>query len=265
MVEQLVNLAKKNALNPGDFLLCYANGGYAWDDTSPMVGYGEEGLDSLQKINEIMTMSIDTTDDDDYFKKNGEQLTFMSNELNQSTSRELWHYVDIWENAYFLRIFAQLANLINHDHYDWRLSVYGETRKGGRTTFIREHIVKRLVEYPTIHAFVKEAAVSQLRNAIAHAKYHIVPGGILLDNYNDDKYATLQGVTFEQWERIYIHSIALFRIILSFLRQYSQEYKKKIDALDMPGYPILIPSVDGQWSEAFIRPNEDATIWRFIH
>ena len=134
----------------------------------------------------------------------------------------------------------------------------------GKSKHIREQIVKRLSISPCFQNIIKTAYVSQIRNAVAHSQYHLIQGGILYDNYQSDKYANLEGLTFEEWEQKYIYSYFVFRGLFQTLKQIKDEFyivilKKTIEK----GIPIKVSYDDGKWYETYLYPDEKGERWRF--
>lgn len=70
--QRFFNEAKTKMLDFSDFLVCQQGGFYDWGGY-PCIGFGEVGLNNLQKVNIINNIGISIcTSDDNYFKKNGD-------------------------------------------------------------------------------------------------------------------------------------------------------------------------------------------------
>lgn len=263
-LQELLDLCRHNMSHAGDLLLCQQNG-FIGHRGSPCVGPGIEGLNCLQKINSISFTGIgEITEDNDYFTKNGNAFFNGTSELERGIHQEKSTYQDIWENAYFIRIFTQIVNVLNKCDYDWHLDI-SKLPSNGKSKHIREQIIHRLNPAPKFQQIVKIAYVGQVRNAIAHAQYHCVQGGIWYDNYKSDKYATLQGLSFEQWEQKYIYSYFIFIGIFQVLKQINDEFYVPISMKTIgKGVPVKIPNKEQGWYETYLYPNKEGNTWRFV-
>lgn len=263
-LQELFNLCRTNMLHAGDLLLCQQNGFIDYGGY-PCVGLGEEGLNCMQKINSISMAGIgEITDDDNYFTKHGNAFFQGVSEFEKGIHREKSTYQDIWENAYFIRIFTQIVNVLNKCSYDWNLDI-SKLPPNGKSKHIREQIIQRLNPAPKFQQAIKIAYVGQIRNAIAHTQYHCIQGGILYDNYESDKYATLQGLSFEQWEQKYIYSYLILIGIFQTLKQINDEFYVPISMKTIgKGVPVKIPNKEQGWYETYLYPNKEGNTWRFI-
>ena len=259
----MYNICKRSDSDTGNLLLCQQNGFIA-SNNSPAVGIGEEGLNNMQKINALVFNGIgETTDDDEYFKVNGNKFFNGVSELEKSINNETSRYLDIWENAFFIRVFTQVVNVLNGQHYNWSLNI-SKLNAPEKSKHIREQIIKRLILAPKLQKIVQEAYVGQVRNAIAHSKYYCIQGGIALNNYKNDKYAILQGLSFDEWERKYIYSYLIFVGIFQLLEQVKNDLYLPLTKVTLSGgIPILIPGDNNSWIRSCIYPNKDGKIWRF--
>lgn len=261
--QELYNICKCSESNSGNLLLCQQNGSIYRN--SPVIGLGDEGLNNMQKINTLSFNGIgDMTDDDEYFLKNGNGFFNGTSEFENSINKEASRYLYIWENTFFIRVFTQVVNVLNGEHYNWHLNI-SKLSAPDKSKHIREQIIKRLTTVPKLHRIAQTAYVGQLRNAIGHSKYHCVQGGIILDNYNDDKYATLQGISFDEWEKKCIYSYLIFVGLFQFLEQIKNDFYIPLTAETLSGgIPILVPEENGKgWISTYIYPNKDGKIWRF--
>lgn len=262
-LQELFNLCRNNMLHTGDLLLCYQNGFISYNG-HPCVGPGEEGLNCIPKINSIFSTGIsEITDDDDYYIKYGDAFFNGISEFEKGIHREKSIYLNIWENAFFLRTFTQVINILNGGNYDWFLDI-SKLPPSGKSKHIREQIIKRLNLSPKFEKIIQTAYVGQIRNAIAHTQYHCVQGGIWYDNYNSDKYATLQALSFEQWEQKFLYSYFIFVGIFQILKQINNEFYVPVSTKTIgKGIPINIPNGKQGWSETYLYPNKEGNIWRF--
>lgn len=163
-----------------------------------------------------------------------------------------------------LRNLTQVIRVSNGEHYDWELDL-SKIKDSGKGNFIRNEIIGKLDRYPYLKEIIKIGYNSNLRNAVGHSQFHIVQGGIWLDTYGRNKYATVQGFSFEDWERIILYGWLLFRYLFSTLRQMVTDFfvetsKKTI----MGGIPVLIPTGNGNWIYQYVFPDSTGLTWRFI-
>lgn len=262
--QDFFNEAKFKALDFSDFLICQQGGFYNWNG-QPCIGLGEVGLNNLQKVNSINNIGAAICiNDDDYYKKNENNFFHGNTNFENSIAKVCNMYLDIWENEWFLRTFTEVLRIANGEHYDWGLDL-STLRDTGKGNFIRNEIIRRLDTYPDIQSIVKIAYNSNLRNAIGHSQYHIVQGGIWLDNYGRNKYATIQGFTFEDWEKITLYAWLIFRFIFSMLLQMATTIFPAIaKSTSSGGVPILIPCEEGKWTSSIIYPDATGRVWRFV-
>ena len=86
--KELFEICRKNSYHPGDLLLCQQNGTMFGEHT--VIGLGEEGLNSMQQINAIFFNGIGRmTEDDEYFKKFGNDFFHGTSELEMTIQTEM--------------------------------------------------------------------------------------------------------------------------------------------------------------------------------
>lgn len=259
--QRFINEAKFNALDIGDFLVCEQGGFIAFG--GPCIGLGEVGLNNLQKVNTILNIGpMIITEDQDYFKKNGDAFFYGCTPFEKSIMQICNIYLDIWENELFLRNFIELIKIANGEHYDWNLDL-SKLKDNGKGRLIREEIIGKLEKYPYLQELLKIAYNSNLRNAVGHSQFHLVQGGIYLDTFGRNRFATVQGFNFEQWEKIFVYSWLVFKLLFSVLKQTVSDFFFRASKTTLSGgIPILIPSGDN-WVNTFVYPNQDGKVWRF--
>lgn len=258
---ELFDTARKKMFHPGDLLLCLQNGTMFGKDT--MIGLGEEGINSLQKINALFFNGIGKmTEDNDYFKKHGNEFFHGTSELELSIQAEMKAYKEIWENVYFLRVLTEVVRVVNGERYDWQLDMYKLGNK--KSNHIRDKIIKKLDVCPKFKEAMKTAYRRQIRNAESHSQYQIVQGGIWFDNYKKVNADEVQGIGFEEWEKIYSYSYLIFRGILDHLKNIVQQLYIPATKITLTGgIPILCNYHNGTWGESCIYPDKTGYIWRF--
>lgn len=262
--QRFLNEAKDKAMEVSDFLVCQQGGYLDWEGC-PCIGFGKVGLNNLQKVNMINNMWASIcVSDDNYFRTHGDGFFNGGTDFENGIIKVCNMYLDIWENEWFLRNFAELIKIANGNHYDWGLDL-GKIKDSGKGNFIRNEIIGQLNDYPYLQEILKVGYNSNLRNAVGHSQYHIVQGGIWLDNYGRNKYATVQGFSFEEWEKIVIYAWLIFRLLFSSLLQMTMSFFVEVSKRTIQGgIPIKIPQNDGKWSSEYIYPDPTGRIWRFV-
>ena len=260
--QHFFNNAKYKAIEISDFLICQ-QGGFLYND-NPCIGLGEVGINNLQKVNIIENMgSSILVQDNNYFKNNGYGIFNGTSTFEKGIITVSNMYLDIWENELFLRTLTQVIKVANGEHYDWNLDL-SKINDTGKGNFIRNEVISKLVAYPELHEIIKIGYNSNLRNAIGHSQYHVIQGGIMLDNYGRNKYANIKGFTFEEWEKIVVYGWLIFRYLFSTLFQITSSFVKLVQTTLTGGIPILIPQKDNKWSHSYIYPDITGKIWRFV-
>ena len=263
-LQKLFNVCKLNMLHSGDLLLCQQNGTID-NEGRVRIGLGRTGIQSYQRINSIRSRGLrNKTDDEDYFTTLDPMNFHGTTEFEYSLQEEKSNYLAIWENVYFLRTLTQIVNVVNGTPYDWHLDIL-KLSTSGRNKHIRENIIKRLDSVPKFQEAIKIGYDRNIRNAIAHSQYHCVQGGISYDNYGSDEYATLQGISFEGWERKYIYTYYIFTGIFDVLNQVKNEFYLPMSKITLgQGIPVRIPNDDDTYYHEYLYPNEKGDIWRFV-
>jgi len=262
-LQELFNLCRYNMVHSGDLLLCQQNG-FIFSDQA-CVGLGDEGLNSTQTINSISFKGIGgVTNDDNYFAVHGNTFLKGISDFEKEIQEQKNTYLNIWENGFFIRVFTQVVNVLNSCDYDWYLDI-SKLPPNGKSKHLREQIIQRLDASPKFQQIVRNTYIGQIRNAIAHSQYHCVQGGIIYDNYKSDKYATLQGLSFDDWERIYCYSFFIFIGIFQTLRQIKDQlYLPASKESLTKGIPVKVPDKENGWYQTVLFPNEKGDMWRFI-
>lgn len=257
---ELMKLCKANMVDAGDLLVTFQNGFIF--AKHPTIGYGEN-LEDIQQLNLVTSHGIGPhTDDDKYFEKYKYNFLNGDTELETTTTGEMHRYLRVWENLYFLRILTQLSHLLNHEHYDWALDIRKSTGDGRRKSKYIEGLLPRFSQSPKFYAIINESYNRYLRNADAHGDIYFVNEGFILRNIKAEK-GLLQGMSYEQWERIFIITYLLAESLIEEQRLIFKSYIQTMRLLGMSAIPILIPYSDGSWGRDFIMPDANGKVWRF--
>ncbi len=259
--KELLNTCRLKMFHSGDLLLCQQNGSMFNGHTC--IGFGEEGLNSLQQINALFYNGIGKiTDDNNYFEKNGNQIFRGTSELELSIQQEMKAFQEIWENVYFLRLLTQVVRVANGERYDWQLDMY---KLGtNKSNHVRDKIIRKLDVCPKFKKAMEIAYNPQIRNAVAHSQYHVIQGGIWFDNYNANKPGDVRAIGFAEWEEKYIYSYSIFRGLLHNLWEVVQQLYLPLNKITTTGgIPILAYYDDGSWAETYIYPDQTGKVWRF--
>ena len=259
---ELFNTARKRMFHSGDLLLCQQNGTMFGKDT--VVGLGEKGLNSLQQINALFYNGIGKmTEDNEYFKKHGNDFFHGTSELELSIQAEMKAYKEIWENVYFLRILTEVVRVVNGERYDWQLDMY--KLGNNKSNHIRDKIIKKLDVCPKFMEAMKTAYHRQIRNAESHSQFQVIQGGIWFDNYKNVNADEVQGIDFEEWEKIYCYSYLIFRGVFDHLKSIVRQLYIPYTLLSPSGgIPVLCYHHDGTWRESYLYPDKTGNTWRFV-
>lgn len=259
--KELFETCRENMFHVGDLLLCQQNGFMLGKDN--VIGLGEEGVNSFQQINALSFNGIGAmTDDNEYFKKHGNDFFHGTSELEKTIQAEMKAYQEIWENTYFLRILTQTVRVANGEKYDWELNMYHLGNQ--KSNHIRDKIIKKLDVCPKFKAALETGYRRQIRNAVAHSQYHVIQGGIWFDNFSSAKKDDVQAIGFEEWEKVYCYSYFIFIGLLENLKSIVQQlYMPLTKKTVTGGIPILCFQPDGPWWETYVYPYENGKTWRF--
>lgn len=259
--KELFETCRKNMFHPGDLLLCQQNGTMFAGDA--MIGFGAEGINSLQQINALAYNGIgNLTEDDDYFMKHGNEFFQGTSELEMTIQAEMRAYQEIWENLYFLRMLTEIVRVANGERYDWQLDMY--KLGNNKSNHVRDQIIRKLEVCPKFKKAMETGYRRQIRNAVAHSQFHVIQGGIWFDNYKKVNTDEVQAIRFEEWEKIHCYSYFIFRGLFEHLQSMVQQlYMPATKITVTGGIPILCYNDDGSWGETYIYPYQNGKTWRF--
>lgn len=267
-VNDLFRKCEEKQASNTDLLVCYQNGFKSWDN-SPAIGLGIEGLDSIQGLNQVFGSGIgECTNRDDYFKTLKPSFYDGMSSFEKSLMDEMNRYLVLWENSYFLRLLIQLGHLVNGEHYDWDLNIKKQIKKRGniKSNVIEEDILKRFKIVPSFDSVLQTAYHRDIRNGVAHSQCVIVQGGIMIKDLKSNDDHNIKGLSFEQWEKVWVYSYVLGITIKQGLKSLSDEYTSLLQK-NRCGVRIMIPTKDGGWDYGitypYTYPNRPEPIWRF--
>lgn len=267
-VNDMFDACNHNRLADADVLLCSLNGFRSWDNHL-CIGLGEEGQNSIQGFNSALACGLpNITDDINYFdalrKQNFNGISDFENTLHQEMSR----YLAIWENTHIIRILIQLSHIVNGEHYDWNLNVGKQMKlRGQKSNVIEVEILKAFVKVQTFEDVLNIAYNREIRNGIAHSQCVLCQYGIVLMDPRKSDNPNPPGVTFEDWERIFLYSYFLVKAIYENLHILSDK-SARLSIMHKMGIPIMVPNLDDtEWSECkvypYFYPQVPDPIWRF--
>ncbi len=258
---EIASVCLSKSKHPNDIIVCSQNGSFDFAN-NPMIGLGEDGFAGFQSLNHIAIEGLKYLTHDNTIIQ---EKVYEPNILEDSIHFEMKQYQNIWENIYFLRILTQIVNIGNGLHYDWWLSMLKIQNARRVPEHIRDKIKKRLNVFPLFSKIFDNAYIGQIRNAAAHNQYQVVQGGVIFYNYMSDKYSTLQGVSFEEWDEIYCNAYCSMNFIIQYLKYYANEISK-ISNLPHNAVEIIIPDKNRNWYKSYIAPtNVKRDGWHFIN
>lgn len=186
----------------------------------------------------------------DFVDKYNDEMVEAFSELFNTARKKMFHPGD-------LLLCHQNGTMFGKD------TVIGPGEEG---LHIRDKIIKKLDVCPKFKEAIKTAYRRQIRNAEAHSQYQIIQGGIWFDNYKKVNVDEVQGIGFEEWEKIYCYSYFIFRGILDHLKNIVQQLYIPYTLLSPSGgIPVLCYHHDGTWRESYLYPDKTGNTWRFVN
>lgn len=258
---ELMRLCNDNMVDGGDLLVTSQNGFIFAGNAA--IGYGEN-LEDVQQLNLVTAHGIGAhTENDNYFTEHKGKYLNGDGELERTTADEVHRYLRVWENLFFLRVLTQLAHLLNHEHYDWSLDIRRETGDGRRKSNYIEKLLKRFSKAEKFYAILVESYNRNLRNADAHDDIFFVDDGFILRNIKPEN-GLQKGMSYEQWERVYIITYLLADSMIKEQRLVSASYINAMALAQLTSMPILVPCKDGKWRYGYVIPDKNCITWRFV-
>lgn len=233
--ENLFNTALKNQDYPTDLLLVHINGFYnseidKCNEVSEkkfnphVIGPGPEGHAEdthYRFINNYRHSYIykETYPAflkliEDYKADNGKYDELINLE-ELSIQLEMLVYLKLWESDSIIKKFYQLAKLLNGERYDWYFKIADSSRDTD-STGVRHEIIRKLIRdgisaiCPVLSDTIRNTYKSQIRNTIAHSKFHFLGRSILLNTYIEkDEASQLKSLTFDDWYEIFHNTLMI--------------------------------------------------------
>ncbi len=132
-----------------------------------------------------------------------------------SVQQEMLIYLKIWESTQFIKECYQFIEIIDGKPFNWKFKLKSSSSdpEGIATAsyMIKKIITKRLKPLSIeIYNEFKNSYDTELRNSIAHSKYHIQGRNIILNN-SKYKEGQIQFLGFEEWIERFHSSLVLFK------------------------------------------------------
>ena len=248
--ENMFDLCLKNQVHSGDLLLVGVNGFYNpdvhnWVSTgkpiSPyLIGPDKEGWSDqfhYEFINIFRKETLLKVAHPDYLKLLNENKIKSPQEYDEMLQMERYHiqmqmliYLKIWEGDKFIKVFYQLARLLNGTEYDWHFKIKESNRDisatGVRHKIIRQNIRDQLMaQLPILHQSFKLSYSTQIRNSIAHSKYSFLDRNIHLNNYvENDPASQIRNLPFDKWIEIFHETMIVYNGYIYLLNNIIKYY-----------------------------------------
>jgi hypothetical protein len=235
--DRLINDAGAKQTHPFDLLLVRENGVYDYNPPTYegigklrpfQLGRNIEGI-SFQTHHEFMGRFIEEhinkektfeeyKKEVEWSKERSQEIDSLRDEESYSIQKEMLLYLKIWESDTFIKKLFQFAQLIQGKDYDWHFKIDDNEKTGDKiVTGKREIIIRKKVRnklekgYPHLYAALKNAYISQLRNAIAHSQYSLFGSHIQLNNYKQGSNGSpFPAFSFEEWTEKFHDSLVIY-------------------------------------------------------
>lgn len=252
--DKLLEEALKRQTHPADLLLVTINGVY--DYNPPFIeelggqmmpfklGPDREGI-SFTTHHEFMGKFIEKNiiSDKDYkeYTKEVEWSADRQEEIDNlrdgeayTIQMEMLLYLKMWESDAFIKQLYQLVQLTHGKDYDWHFKIdNNEKVEGEIVTGKREEIIRKKVRdktkksYPNLYSALKNAFVSQLRNAIAHSQYSLFGSHIQLNNYKEgSKGSPFPAFSFDEWTNKFHDSLVIYSLVGHLINRVNELYSE---------------------------------------
>lgn len=273
-VEELFEKAYSNQKEKNDLLLVIVNGFY--DDKnaqalksngySPyVIGPAQIGY-SLETLYEFFDYyrktNILKSDFDSLLAKNETREAAEHNE-RLSINIELMIYLKFWESDLLLCQLYNLTNLATGEYYDWHNTKVLDSRMD----LIRNKIQKPIeMICPKMYKLIEDIYSNQIRNAIAHSKYHFIGRALILANKDESVFYKLYNIPFDNWEERFHKTLLLYNYIIGSINKYSALYQEEVKDKHN-GLAVSIPKLSAvglrvnQWMKYDIA----FKVWRWAH
>lgn len=294
--DKLLEEALKRQTHPADLLLVSINGVY--DYNPPFIkelggqmmpfklGPDQEGI-SFTTHHEFMGKFIEKNinKDKEYkeYKKEAEYSAERQEEIDNLRDKEAYSiqmemllYLKVWESDAFIKQLYQLVQIIHAKDYNWHFKidnnekVDGEVVTGKREVIIRKKVRDKLKKnYPIIFDALKNAFVSQLRNAIAHSQYSLSGSHIQLNNYKEgSKGSPFSAFSFDEWTHKFHDSLVIYSLLGHLINRVNELYgdlaKETDNLLPIRAKRIIGEGGELKTEEHLIQYDPEQKRWRWF-
>ena len=244
-IKDLFQLGLKNQTHDGDMLLISENGFYNSENphldgySRYVFGPGKHGLSEFthnkfiyQYSNQISKFSFQ-----EYLKqikpdpkRKSEIEKFIKIE-EISVQIEMLIYLKFWEADIILKKLYQLVNMIHKNSYDWHFKLTDSARDNNSTGKRHEIVINSIrnrMEKINIDFYnsIKDAYLTQIRNAIAHSRYAIAGRDIMLNNYiKSDPASQLHNISFNDWIIKFHETLLIHNGLVNLMKMIQNHYR----------------------------------------
>lgn len=242
--DKLFSLCIEKQTHPSELLLLVINGAYENtlnnSDLSPyVIGGGDEGfIEYTQEkfINWYKTSATVVKSYSEYSKsleyspERKKEIDRVREEEYMTVQFELMIYLKIWESDMLIKRLYQLVRTLNGESYDWHFKIALSNREDGATGTNQEVIRKLIRDKIETHSekiydSIKEAFVTQVRNAIAHSNFSFM--GSHMQLYNDlenDPASQLKAIELSQWVDMFHSTLVIQNEVVGLFNRIKSYY-----------------------------------------
>ncbi len=239
ILDKIFEIAQQNQIHPQDLFLVINQGYYEKSLEKNELGLskyilglpGEAGLEyrsAYEFIHEFRKENLYSIED---YKVMKESVKDSPSQLKEVLKSELIMlqieqlvYLKIWESNFIIRIFYQLARLIDKQGYDWDFSMVKRNRKDVWIKLIRNKIARH---HPSFGQFFDSCYKSQFRNAIAHSLFFTIGDSITFTNYGHNKGDDISTLSFKDWEPFIHKTLVIFDELIRIRMKIDKDYQFK--------------------------------------
>ncbi|MBI1287503.1 MAG: hypothetical protein GC178_07975 [Flavobacteriales bacterium] len=234
IVREFVNQAIDNQIHPNDVALIIKCGLYLGDEKKSEFSKVSQGFVTGMGFEQFAEKSNSMLlrwylNDSPFGNSENQELNFdPSNETFHVSIRiETLFYLSFWESDTTLHILYQLVRLASGKRYDWYWRQKFDSITS-RQKFFREHIKNPLKKLnKSLYHNLDSVVRNQIRNAIAHSQFVLLPNSIKLLNHSENPkhYAPEVLIGYSEWEKIIYSTVAFRNELVSVLNKLDKGYK----------------------------------------